>query len=65
VALYVNLPLPDLQDLLETIDPLERLKKVYVVLTNEVQKLQVNTELKTEVNRRVAKIRKTTCCGSR
>jgi len=28
VALYVNLPLPDLQDLLETIDPLERLKKV-------------------------------------
>jgi len=27
VALYVNLPLPDLQDLLETIDPLERLKR--------------------------------------
>jgi len=58
VALYVNLPLPDLQDLLETIDPLERLKKVYVVLTNEVQKLQVNTELKTEVNRRVGKNQK-------
>ncbi|CAH2032261.1 endopeptidase La [Trichlorobacter ammonificans] len=58
VALYVNLPLPDLQDLLETLDPLERLKKVYVVLTNEVQKLQVNTELKTEVNRRVGKNQK-------
>ncbi len=58
VALYVNLPLPELQDLLETIDPLERLKKVYVVLTNEVQKLQVNTELKTEVNRRVGKNQK-------
>jgi len=27
VALYVNLPLIDLQELLETVDPLERLKK--------------------------------------
>ncbi len=58
VALYLNLPLPDLQELLETVDPLERLKKVYVVLTNEVQKLQVNSDLKTEVNRRVGKSQK-------
>jgi len=58
VALYVNLPLADLQELLETIDPLERLKKVYIHLTNEVQKLQVNSELKTEVNRRVGKNQK-------
>jgi ATP-dependent Lon protease len=58
VALYVNRPLADLQELLETIDPLERLKKVYVHLTNEVQKLQVNSELKTEVNRRVGKNQK-------
>ena len=58
VALYVNLPLADLQELLETIDPLERLKKVYIHLTNEVQKLQVNAELKTEVNRRVGKNQK-------
>lgn len=58
VALYVNLPLSDLQELLETIDPLERLKKVYIHLTNEVKKLQVNAELKTEVNRRVGKNQK-------
>ncbi len=58
VALYVNLPLAGLQELLETIDPLERLKKVYIHLTNEVQKLQVNSELKTEVNRRVGKNQK-------
>ena len=58
VALYINLPLTELQELLETVDPLERLKKVYVHLTNEVQKLQVNSELKTEVNRRVGKNQK-------
>lgn len=58
VALYVNLPQTDLQELLETIDPLERLKKVYVHLTNEVQKLQVHSELKTELNKRVGKNQK-------
>jgi len=58
VALYVNLPQTDLQELLETVDPLDRLKKVYVHLTNEVQKLQVHSDLKTELNRRVAKNQK-------
>ncbi len=58
VALYVNLPLIDLQELLETVDPLERLKKVYVHLTNEVQKLQVHADLKTELNKRVGKNQK-------
>jgi ATP-dependent Lon protease len=58
VALYVNLPLTDLQELLETVDPLERLKKVYVHLTNEVQRLQVKSEVNTEVNRKVGKNQK-------
>ncbi len=58
VALYVNLPLEGLQELLETIDPLERLKKVYVYLTNEVQRLQVKSEINTEVNRKVGKNQK-------
>jgi ATP-dependent Lon protease len=31
VALYVNLPTTDLQELLETVDPLERLKKVICI----------------------------------
>jgi len=58
VALYVNLPLADLQELLETIDPLERLKKVYVHLTNEVQRLQVKSEVASEVTRKVGKNQK-------
>ena len=58
VALYVNLPLTELQDLLETIDPLERLKKVYVHLTNEVQRMQIKNEVNSEVNRKVGKNQK-------
>jgi len=58
VALYVNLPISDLQELLETVDPLERLKKVYVHLTNEVQRMQVKNEVNTEVNRKVGKNQK-------
>jgi len=58
VALYVSLPLSDLQELLETVDPLERLKKVYVHLTNEVQRMQVKSEVANEVNRKVGKNQK-------
>ncbi|AJE04025.1 endopeptidase La [Geobacter pickeringii] len=58
VALYVNLPLDDQQRLLETIDPLERLKKVYMHLTAEVQRLQVKNEVQTEVTKRVGKSQK-------
>jgi ATP-dependent Lon protease len=58
VALYVNLPLTELQELLETVDPLERLKKVYVHLTNEVQRMQVKNEVNNEVNRKVGKNQK-------
>ena len=58
VALYVNLPPVDLQDLLETVDPLERLKKVYIHLTNEVQRMQVKNEVAGEVTKRVGKNQK-------
>lgn len=58
VALYVNLPAADLQELLETVDPLERLKKVYVHLTNEVQRMQIKNEVSSEVTRRVGKNQK-------
>lgn len=58
VALYVNLPATDLQELLETVDPLERLKKVYVHLTNEVQRMQVKNEVAGEVTKRVGKNQK-------
>jgi ATP-dependent Lon protease len=58
VALYVSLPVDDLQELLETVDPLERLKKVYMHLTNEVQRMQVKNEITNEVTRRVGKNQK-------
>ncbi|HQB39807.1 MAG TPA: endopeptidase La, partial [Deltaproteobacteria bacterium] len=46
------------QELLETLDPLERLKKVYVHLTNEVQRMQVKNEVASEVTRKVGKNQK-------
>ena len=58
VALYVNLPPTVLQELLETVDPLERLKKVYVHLTNEVQRAQIKNEVAGEVTKRVGKNQK-------
>jgi ATP-dependent Lon protease len=58
VALYVTLSLDELQNLLDTVDPIERLKKVYSHLTSEVQRLQVRSEVQTEVTRRVGKTQK-------
>ncbi|MBT0653254.1 endopeptidase La [Geomobilimonas luticola] len=58
VALYINLPLEEQQTLLETVDPLERLKKVYMHLTAEVQRLQVKGEVQAEVTKRVGKTQK-------
>ena len=58
VALYINLPPADLQELLETTDPLDRLKKVYVQLTNEVQRMQIKNEVAGEVTKRVGKNQK-------
>ncbi|MRR57018.1 MAG: endopeptidase La [Deltaproteobacteria bacterium] len=58
VALYVTIPLDELQNLLDTYDPVERLKKVYLYLTNEVQRLQVRGELQAEVTKRVGKTQK-------
>ena len=58
VALYVSLPQDELQTLLETVDPLERLKKVYGHLTAEVQRLQVKGEVQAEVTKRVGKTQK-------
>jgi len=58
VALYVTLSLDELQSLLDTVDPIERLKKVYISLTNEVQRLQVRGEVQAEVTKRVGKTQK-------
>ncbi|GAB4296822.1 MAG: endopeptidase La [Desulfuromonadia bacterium] len=58
VTLYINLPLDEQQLLLETTDPIERLKKVYMHLTAEVQKLQVKSEIQAEVTKKVGKTQK-------
>lgn len=58
VALYVNLPVDELQKLLETVDPIERLKKVYMSLTAEVQRLQIKGEVQAEVTKKVGKTQK-------
>jgi ATP-dependent Lon protease len=58
VAVYLNLPLKDQQRILEIIDPLERLKEVYLHLTTEVQKLQVRGEVQSEVAKRLGKTQK-------
>lgn len=58
VALYVTLSPDELQGLLDTVDPIERLKKVYIYLTNEVQRLQIRGEVQAEVTKRVGKTQK-------
>ncbi len=58
VAIYVNLPLDEQQELLATIDPIERIKKVYSHLTSEVQRLQIKGEVQAEVSKRVGKTQK-------
>ncbi|MGA7828415.1 MAG: endopeptidase La [Geobacteraceae bacterium] len=58
VALYVTLTQDELQGLLDSVDPIERLKKVYIYLTNEVQRLQIRGEVQAEVTKRVGKTQK-------
>lgn len=41
LAVYLNMEVKDQQRLLETLEPLERLKEVYLFLTSEIQKMQV------------------------
>ncbi len=58
VAIYINLSLDEQQEILETIDPIERIKKVYTSLTSEVQRLQIKGEVQAEVSKRMGKTQK-------
>ena len=58
VAVYLTLDFQDQQRLLDILDPLERLKEVYLLLTAEVQKLQVQGEVQSEVAKRIGKNQK-------
>lgn len=46
------------QQLLGTVDAIERLKSVYLHLTSEVQKMQIKGEIQTEVSKRLGKSQK-------
>ena len=58
VTVYLGLDLSVQQSILENLDPIERLKEVYLYLTDEVQKLQVHGEVQSEVNKRIGKTQK-------
>jgi ATP-dependent Lon protease len=58
VTVYLGLDLSSQQRLLGNLDPLERLKEVYLHLTSEVQKLQVQGEVQSEVAKRVGRTQK-------
>lgn len=58
VAIYINLSLDEQQEVLATIDPIERIKKVYTSLTSEVQRLQIKGEVQAEVSKRMGKTQK-------
>ncbi len=58
VTVYLGLELAIQQEVLESLDPIERLKKVYLYLTDEVQKLQVRGEVQSEVSKRIGKTQK-------
>lgn len=60
VAVYIGISLDVQQQLLTILDPIERLKAVFIHLTNEVQKMQVKGEIQTEVTKRLGKSQKET-----
>lgn len=58
ISVYIGIPLEVQQQLLTIIDPLDRLKAVFIHLTNEVQKMQVKGEIQTEVTKQIGKNQK-------
>ena len=58
ICVYMGVSAQIQQQLLATVDPLERLKTVYLHLTNEVQKMQITGEIQTEVTKKLGKSQK-------
>ena len=58
ITVYMGVSIDIQQQLLATIDPIERLKSVYLHLTSDVQELQVKGEIQTEVGKRLGKNQK-------
>jgi ATP-dependent Lon protease len=58
IAVYIGIPVKNQQQLLAILDPIERLKSVFIHLTNEVQKMQVHGEIQSEVTKKIGKSQK-------
>lgn len=55
ICIYLGLKIEEQQEILETIDPLERLKKVYQFLTREVHLLQIKGKIQSDVTKEMEK----------
>ncbi|MEK7852147.1 MAG: AAA family ATPase, partial [Deltaproteobacteria bacterium] len=58
IAVYLALKLEEQQEILETADPLERLKKVFLFLSREVQMLQIRGKIQADVAKEMGKSQK-------
>lgn len=58
ITVYLGVDPGAQQELLGILDPVERLKSVYMHLTSEVQKMQVKGEIDQEVSKRIGKNQK-------
>jgi ATP-dependent Lon protease len=57
-ASNLELKVPEAQDILEIVDPLQRLKKVYELLTRELELLDVQSKISTEAKGEMDKLQK-------
>jgi len=55
IAVYLPLGIEETQYILETVDPLERLKKAFLLLNKEVSSLQLKTKIQQDVTKEMGK----------
>ncbi|MDH4100749.1 MAG: endopeptidase La [Nitrospirota bacterium] len=58
ITVYLGLKIEEQEDILETIDPLERLKKAFSYLSREVQVMQVRGKIQADVAKELGKTQK-------
>src|SRR5215467_14338228 len=58
IAANLQLPVDEKQDLLETVDPMERLNRIGEILENELEKLNVDRNINTRVKRQMERAQK-------
>ena len=58
IASYLGNDVAEQQEILETLDPVDRLKKVFLLLSKEVQALQVKAKIQLEVAKEIGKSQK-------